>query len=278
MDEKTVGTGSMQEMIQRINALYHKSQGEGLTAQEKEEQARLRKAYVANVRAGLRGQLDQISIVEKDGSITNLKDKAIKKNKKAIREKSLAIRDGLSTKEQEKNSERIRETLYIQRAYIEAEIVLSYVAYQSEVHTLPIIRQALADGKKVFCPKVQGNDMEFYLIEDTASLKEGYRGILEPSADSAERALSEILKQYDFAGRVLMLMPGCAFDKNCGRLGYGKGFYDRYLAKTAKNYSVSFYKIAFAYECQIWPEIPQDEQDVRPDMVITEEAVYQLVN
>ena len=63
------------EMIQRINELYHKSQAEGLTAGEKEEQARLRSAYVANVRNNLKGQLNNISIVEKDGTITNLGEK-----------------------------------------------------------------------------------------------------------------------------------------------------------------------------------------------------------
>ncbi|MCM1267606.1 MAG: DUF896 domain-containing protein [Bacteroidales bacterium] len=63
------------EMTKRINELYHKSQAEGLTDEEKEEQAALRQAYVANVRANLKGQLDNISIVEKDGSITNLREK-----------------------------------------------------------------------------------------------------------------------------------------------------------------------------------------------------------
>ena len=70
------------EMIARINELYHKSQAEGLTAAEKEEQQKLRQAYVANVRANLRGQLDNISIVEKDGSITDLGEKYGNKNKR----------------------------------------------------------------------------------------------------------------------------------------------------------------------------------------------------
>ncbi len=62
---------NVEQMTRRINELYHKSQKEGLTEQEQEEQASLRQAYVANVRANLRSQLDNISIVEKDGSITN---------------------------------------------------------------------------------------------------------------------------------------------------------------------------------------------------------------
>lgn len=71
---------NMNEMIARINELYHKQQAEGLTEAEKEEQARLRSAYVANVRANLRGQLDNIDIREADGSITNLGERYGKKN------------------------------------------------------------------------------------------------------------------------------------------------------------------------------------------------------
>lgn len=66
---------NVEQMTKRINELYHKSQAEGLTEQEKEEQKKLRQAYVANVRANLRGQLNNISIVEKDGSVTDLGEK-----------------------------------------------------------------------------------------------------------------------------------------------------------------------------------------------------------
>lgn len=63
---------NVEQMTARINELYHKSQAEGLTEEEKEEQRNLRQAYVANVRANLKGQLDNISIVEKDGTVTRL--------------------------------------------------------------------------------------------------------------------------------------------------------------------------------------------------------------
>ena len=71
----------MNERIQRINELYHKSQGEGLTEAEKEEQARLRKEYVASVRANLRGQLENIDMIEKDGTIVNLGEKHANKKR-----------------------------------------------------------------------------------------------------------------------------------------------------------------------------------------------------
>lgn len=73
---------TVDQMIKRINELYHKSQAEGLSDAEKEEQQALRKAYVDNVRANLRGQLDNISIVEKDGSITDLGKKFGNKNRR----------------------------------------------------------------------------------------------------------------------------------------------------------------------------------------------------
>ncbi|MBO5281618.1 MAG: DUF896 domain-containing protein [Lachnospiraceae bacterium] len=70
MNEKT-----LEEKIARINALYHKSQAEGLTEEEKAEQAALRREYVANVRANLRGQLNNITIQQEDGSLVNLGEK-----------------------------------------------------------------------------------------------------------------------------------------------------------------------------------------------------------
>ncbi|MCM1253044.1 MAG: DUF896 domain-containing protein [Clostridium sp.] len=79
-DDKNYGT--MEELTKRVNELYHKSQAEGLTEEEKKEQEELRKAYVANVRRNLRGQLDNISIIEKDGTVTNLGEKFGKKHER----------------------------------------------------------------------------------------------------------------------------------------------------------------------------------------------------
>ncbi len=92
---------TVEQMTARINELYHKSQKEGLTEAEKEEQGRLRQAYVANVRANLRGQLDNISIVEKDGTVTNLRDKkkAQSLSKEEVRRTSLQRRDALPAQE-----------------------------------------------------------------------------------------------------------------------------------------------------------------------------------
>ncbi|MCM1387086.1 MAG: DUF896 domain-containing protein [Bacillus sp. (in: Bacteria)] len=74
--------GTMEELTKRVNELYHKSQAEGLTEEEIKEQKELRKAYIANVRRNLRGQLDNISIIEKDGTVTNLGEKFGKKHER----------------------------------------------------------------------------------------------------------------------------------------------------------------------------------------------------
>ncbi len=78
-EKRRCGMSGMEKMIRRINELYHKSHKEGLTEEERAEQAELRSAYVASVRNNLKGQLDNISIVEKDGTITNLGEKHGKK-------------------------------------------------------------------------------------------------------------------------------------------------------------------------------------------------------
>ena len=75
MAEKDIQEMTMQETIDRINALYHKSQNEGLTDEEKEEQTELRQKYILNVRRNLRGQLNNIDIQNEDGSVTNLGEK-----------------------------------------------------------------------------------------------------------------------------------------------------------------------------------------------------------
>lgn len=77
--ENNENSYTIAELTRRVNELYHKSQTEGLTEEEKKEQDKLRRAYVANIRNNLKGQLDNISIVEKDGSITNLGEKFGKK-------------------------------------------------------------------------------------------------------------------------------------------------------------------------------------------------------
>lgn len=268
------------EMTRRINELYHKSKEVGLTEAEKEEQQRLRQAYVANVRANLRGQLDNISIVEKDGSVTDL-------GKSAARKRALAKRESISAQDRAAYDAAIAENVTAMREYREAGMILAYAGYRSEVDTKGLIESALRDGKTVFAPRVSGEDMEFWRIASLADLREGYRGIPEPEQTvSFPEWIGQKSDDRNETG-VMMWMPGAAFDRERHRIGYGGGFYDRYLARCAgedkdggtgaeasgEGRRFRLCIVALAYSCQVSDKIPFEAHDIRPDRIVTEQGI-----
>lgn len=143
--------------------------------------------------------------------------------------------------------------------YQKAECIYCYIDFHNEVKTKPLIHRAFLDGKKVAVPKVLGEDIKFYYINGYEDLAPGYLGIYEPVCCPTAAETN-----------ALFLMPGVAFDKANHRIGFGKGYYDRFL-KNENNY----YKIALAYNFQIFDIVPQDSHDVCPDLVITETELYQ---
>ncbi len=180
--------------------------------------------------------------------------------KRDIRRKILSIRDGLTKEEREKASLLITERICGHQWFYLAEIFLAFVSYGSEIDTTEILSEALKKGKKVFVPKVCGEDMFFYRITCLEELTVGYKGILEPEGNTE-------CFEYDpaQADKVLMLMPGAVFDSKRNRIGYGKGFYDRYLAHKE---ALQLRTIAVGYQCQMVEEILAEEQDIRPYQVI----------
>ena len=100
--------------------------------------------------------------------------------------------------------------------------------------------------------------MSFYYIQSFSELSEGYRGILEP------KNLSKTTDET-----MLVIMPGVAFDKDKNRLGYGKAFYDRFLQK-----HTNCHTMALGFELQVIDHVPTDSYDVQPEVLITEEVIY----
>ncbi|MBO5209949.1 MAG: 5-formyltetrahydrofolate cyclo-ligase [Lachnospiraceae bacterium] len=213
-----------------------------------------------------------------------------------MRKQILKIRNEMPQEEREEKSEAIRQKLYQMPIYQKADAILAYVDYQSEVITTPLIERALAEGKKVYCPTVQGEEMDFYRIMGLNELREGYKGIREPIPEPGRKYkpenmaivgtdVSNIKNQADRMRQILMLMPGAVFDKERHRIGYGKGFYDRYLNRMAEvNEKVQVSKqaefcdictIALAFACQMLEEVPAEEHDIRPEMIVTEEQMYE---
>ncbi len=142
--------------------------------------------------------------------------------------------------------------------FLDADEIYCYVDYRNEVGTAKIIGQAWELGKKVAVPKVTGDVMEFYYIQSFEELKSGYANIMEPVTE--EIALGE---------NVLVIMPGAVFDISKNRIGYGGGFYDKYLEK----YS-NYRRMAIAFELQMVESIPTDSYDICPEVIITEENIY----
>ena len=126
------------------------------------------------------------------------------------------------------------------------------------VKTTPIIREAFRLNKTVAIPKIINHSMEFYKINSLEEVARGTFNILEPT--TTERVTDK---------KGVMIMPGVAFDRCCHRIGYGKGFYDRYL----KNFP-ELITIALAYECQIVDSIAYEPHDICPQYIFTECQIY----
>ena len=138
-------------------------------------------------------------------------------------------------------------------AYRNAKTIYGYLPYNQEVRTVPMLEQALKDGKKVAVPKVYGDEMKFLYLDDLTKVSKGYAGIPEPIADGPEAADPE----------ALVLMPGLVFDPQGHRIGYGGGFYDKFLSREPNHPTV-----ALCYDFQVLPELETEEFDIPVDTVL----------
>lgn len=184
-------------------------------------------------------------------------------NKEEIRQEIRRQKASLSKEIIDLQSSLLREQFLTLREYKECSQLILYAAFNQEVNTLPLIRQALLDGKKVALPRVMKEDIEFYYITSITDLEESSFGIPEPEPV----AMLQLEKDSN-----LILVPGLAFDKKGNRIGYGKSFYDRYF----KAHKESFLKICFAYDFQVYEEIPFEAHDVKIDILITEDGVLRI--
>ncbi len=170
--------------------------------------------------------------------------------KKLIREALLQKRELHTATEEDSN--RITQKLLSLPEIKVSKYILLYYPHKNEVNTLPVIQKLLKEGKSVLLPKVQGKDIIPIKINNLFQLKKGYAGIKEPEGEAVSPEKIDVV-----------IVPGVAFDRKGHRLGYGKGYYDRFLLKTKAK------KIGLAYDFQIVQEIPAEEHDVPLDLIIT---------
>lgn len=183
------------------------------------------------------------------------------KNKVCQRKEAKELRESLTNEYRKECSISIEKQLRGTSMYHEAHAVFSYASFGSEVDTWEINRKILKDGKILYLPKTNAKEkkMEFYPVSDLSGLKAGYMGIYEPL---------EIDNHEIKEGRILMIMPGLAFDRKKNRLGYGGGFYDRYLAQYPE-----FTTIMLAYAKQEMPQIITEDTDRKVMQIITENEI-----
>lgn len=178
--------------------------------------------------------------------------------KKLIRKEIFRRRKEASQEELDIWSDAIIEKVLATDMYKNCETIYTYVAYKREVETKGLIQQAWKDGKKVAVPRVEGSVMNFYYITSLDQLENSDMGIPEPKPENPA--------DDEYA---LMVMPGVAFDRTMNRIGYGGGFYDRYLEEHP-----NLKRLAIAFEFQfVEGPLPTEPTDICPEMIITESCI-----
>lgn len=180
-------------------------------------------------------------------------------DKRQLRKQVLAARDAMKPAERKRGDILVTERILGHQWYYSAEHILIFVSFGSEIDTGMLMEDAWHTGKKVYVPRVEDKQMSFHQIENLTQVKEGYRGIREPAAGAPVFSAGR-----ERAADTLMLLPGVAFDRAGRRIGYGGGFYDRYLQDKPWMRT-----IAIGYRCQrLAEEFAEDKWDVRPGQVI----------
>ncbi len=186
--------------------------------------------------------------------------------KQALREQAFENRKAQENKDE--LSRKIVAAFMGLPEYASAKTVLFYVDARSEVRTRFDLPAALASGKKIVVPWCNdAGELELFHFVDPTELAVGMYKILEPREDL--RRLPE--KQVPVAELDLVMVPGVAFDTRGGRMGHGKGYYDKLLENARPDCPL----VALAYECQVFPEVPMGDHDIFMDKVITEKRVIE---
>lgn len=180
-------------------------------------------------------------------------------DKRGIRKFVKEKRESLTGDEKERLDNIIFNKVISSKEYKESKIIFIFVSYGSEVDTHRIAKQALRDEKIVCVPKIisKQEGMSIVEIKRFEDLEPSSYGILEPKDD--EFKVNEASIDVSF-------LPGLAFDKRGGRVGYGGGFYDRFLRKARKDSP----KIGLAYSFQIFEKVPMEQNDEFIDGIITD--------
>ena len=264
---------TQEERINRINELYHLSKERPLTEEELKEQGVLRAEYLSAIRSSVKGQLGQIRIVEKDGSINPLV--SIREKKENFRKEILAIRNNLDDARRKDAEEFLTGEVLKITKILKTNKVLMYASKEEEVPTDAVFEALKKQGIACYYPVTKQSDKGledtglndsdricFYSVNNLDELTCGTFQVREPAV--LENNAFQLNPTLD---SVLILVPGLSFDNNGNRIGYGKGYYDRFLAGYKAQSSVKSAGVCFS-ECKV-KNVPVGRDDQKVDFVIT---------
>ncbi len=186
----------------------------------------------------------------------------IRDTKNELRKKFYAVRENMNPEDKQRYDRKITRTLMALMSYKSAESILCYASIGSEVCTAEIISETLKQNKSLALP-VSHDDktITFHYIESLGDLREGKYSIPEPSPEN---------RRFINSDRSVCIIPGILFDKSGYRLGYGGGYYDRFL------HHYKGIKIGISYDSLLVDSLPRGQYDVNVDIIVTEKGVYNI--
>ena len=174
-------------------------------------------------------------------------------DKQTLRRQIRELKRAMTEKQIVSASCRLGEKFAASELYKKARTIYGYLPYNQEVRTVPMLQRALDEGKRVAVPKCYGDEMRFIYLDDLSQVESGYCGIPEPIADGPVAD----------DPTALVLMPGLAFTERGERMGYGGGFYDKFLAAEPNHPT-----LALCYDFQMVDFIPTEAYDIPVDCVL----------
>jgi 5-formyltetrahydrofolate cyclo-ligase len=188
----------------------------------------------------------------------------INEEKKSLRRALLDKRSSLSFETRRKKDTLLSALLAKSEAFLSCDTLLAYSPIKDEIDVSPLVEKAISMGKRVAFPKCNvGGKMDFYYVNSLSELSIGAYNIKEPK---------ENCELFIGRERTICILPALAFDKKGYRLGYGGGYYDRFLERFALT------RIGLVYDEFLFDNLPKNEHDKKADILITEGGVILLEN
>jgi 5-formyltetrahydrofolate cyclo-ligase len=190
--------------------------------------------------------------------------------KKEWRKKISSLKANLSEEEWREKSNDIHKLLFSQSLWHHSKHIALYHSVEKEVDTLAILQRGWEMGKNIYLPKCNSKEKQlvFYHIESLDQLEIVYYGIPEPVPEHCQKLRPEELE--------LVIVPGLAFDQRGYRIGYGGGYYDRFLSHIA--HQVDTLSLAFSFQVLKKQELPNDSLDIPVDGIITEQETFNCLD